>query len=316
MVNVVDPTIYGPVSRTLTEAEKDSQGVRSDVLNRGKIYYLDAVNGRDGADGLSLAFAFKTLAVALAVMRIDDTLFIARGGYSGDFATNLNAVSPFINLIGMNATAVGFGPFLTSATSSEPTISVRARGIRISGLEFDSPALDAAIELLKNAGNTQRPDFLEVDHCLFTGGKFGIDQNGGSTYGRIHHNIFDLMSVSGGSAISATSTAQQLPGRWKVWENEFLENVNHMDMSVTVGSHGFNSSVIGPNNVFQHKGQARDVTVALDIRGGGGNLVVGNFIGAAKSVSTGGATYEIGNDDRAAGNVFLDGVQTADFAST
>ena len=306
----------GAIPRILTPEQIDGQATRADQTNRGGILYVDAVNGNDGNDGKSLSGAFATLAVALAALEIDGTLFVARGGYTGDFATQLNAAAPFTGIIGMNATGVGFGAFLASSTSSEPTISVRARGMRVSGLEFDCPVLDAGIELLKNGSATQRPDFLEVDHCLFTGGKFGIDQNGGSTYGRIHHNLFDLMSVSGGSAISATSTAQQLPGRWKVWANEFLENVNHMDMSVTVGSHGFNSSVIGPDNVFQHKGQARDVTVALDIRGGKGNAVVGNFIGANKSVGTGGTTYEIGNDDRSAGNFFVDGPQAADFAST
>ncbi len=316
MVNVAAPTLYGPVGRTLDQAELQSQAVRADVLNIGKIYYLDTTNGRDGNDGLSLDKAFSTMAVALAAMALNDTLFVARGGYTGDFATNLNAVAAFTNIIGMNATDKGFGPFLASTTSSEPTISVRARGVRISGLEFDCPALDAGIELLKNAGNTQRPDFLEVDHCLFTGGKFGIDQNGGSTYGHIHHNIFDFQSVSGGSSISATSTAQQLPGRWTVDHNEFLENVNHMDMSVTVGSHGFNSSVIGPGNVWQHTGQARNVTVAFDIRGGLGNVVVGNFCGATKSVGTSGTVYEMGNSDFSAGNFFTDGPQAADFAST
>ncbi len=306
----------GAIPRSLTAEEVDGQATRALATNIGLIYYVDAVNGLDSNDGRSLAFPFKTLTVALAIMRINDTLFVARGGYTGDFFTGLNAVSPFINIIGMNATGVGFGAFLASTTTSEPTISVRARGVRISGLEFDNPVLDAGIELLKNAGGTQRPDFLEVDHCLFTGGKFGIDVNGGATYGRIHHNLFDYLSVSGGSAISATSTSQQLPGRWKVWDNEFLENVNHMDMGVTVGNHGFNSSVIGPDNVFQHKGQARDVTVALDIRGGKGNLLVGNYVGANKSATTTGTVYEIGNDDRSAGNHMLDGEQAADFAST
>ena len=305
----------GAVGRTLDEAERDSLAVRSIALNIGKIYYVDAVNGNDGNDGLSLDKAFSTLAVALAVMVINDTLFVARGGYTGDFSTPLNGVAPFTNIIGMNATDKGFGPFMASSTSTVATIDVQARGMRISGIEFDCPALGPAV-LGSNNGGTIRGDFLEIDHCLFTGGKFGLDNGGGITYCHAHHNIFDLMSVAAGSAITATSTAQKLPGRWRVEENEFLENVNHMDMNVTVGSHGFNSSIIGPNNVFQHKGQARDVTVALDIQGGAGNLVVGNFIGGAKSLSTGGTTYEIGNDDRAAGNVFTDGVQTADFAST
>lgn len=302
-----------PSSPGVTEAS--AQGVRADVLSRGVIYYVDAVNGNDGNNGLSLAEPFKTFSVALAALGIDDTLFVARGGYTGDFATQLNAAAPFVNIIGMNATEKGFGPFFASSTSTEPTISVRARGMRISGLEFDNPSSDAGIELLANGG-TQRSDFLEIDHCLFTGGKFGIDQNGGSTYCFIHDNIFDLLSVALGSAISATDTGQKLPGRWRVVNNEFLENVNHMDMSVAVGSHGFNSSVIGPDNVWQHKGQARDVTVAFDIRGGAGNVVVGNFCGAAKSVGTGGTVYEMGNNDRSAGNMFTDGVQAADFAST
>ncbi len=308
-------TQVGAISRTAQEPVTSAAAARHALLSRGDIFYVDTTNGLDTNPGTAEA-PFKTLAVALAALTIDSTLFVARGGYTGDFATQINADAPFTSILGLNQTDKGFGPFLASSTSSEPTISVRARGMRISGLEFDCPALDAGIELNRLVASGYRPDFLEVDHCLFTGGKFGIDQNGGSTYVHVHKCIFDLMSVAAGSGISATDTGHQLPGRWRVEDNEFMELVAAMDMAATVANHGFNSSVIGPGNFFQLKGQARDASPSCDIRGGAGNLFVGNYIGGAKSTSTGGTTFEIGNNDRAAGNVFTDGVQTADFAST
>ncbi len=310
----------GVVGVPPTVAAAGSEIVRNILGSRGVIRYVDAVNGRDGADGLTLANAQKTFSVALAAMKIDDTLLVARGGYQGDFATPLNAVAPFTNIIGLGASDRFHGAFFSSSTSTEPTLSIRARGMYIEGLEFDCPASDAGVELSKNSGSLRRPDGLEIRNCLFTGGKFGIDQNspdsnGGSTYIHVVECIFDYQSVSAGSGISATDTGHQLPGRWKVEDSEFLELIGAMDMAAAVANHGFNSSIIGPNNTFQLKGQARDTTPALDIRGGAGNVVVANHIGGAKSTSTGGTTFEIGSNDRAVGNVFLDGVQTADFAS-
>lgn len=308
-------TQVGAISRTAQEPNTSAAAARHALLSRGDIFYVDSTNGLDTNPGTAAA-PFKTLAVALAALTIDSTLFVARGGYTGDFATQINADAPFTSILGLNQTDKGFGPFLASSTSSEPTISGRARGMRISGLEFDCPALDAGIELRRVVASDYRPDFLEVDHCLFTGGKFGIDQNGGSTYIHVHHNIFDLMSVAAGSAISATNTDHQLPGRWRVENNEFLECVAGMDMNATVGSHGFNSSVIGPGNVFQAKGQARDTSPVLDIQGGAGNLLVGNYLGMdITAFKTTGTLVLIGNNDRSAGNHLLDGEQDGDAAS-
>lgn len=312
----------GSVERTAIEPDVSAIASRHSELSLGDIYYVDANNGNDSFNGQHPAFAFKTLAVALAAMSFNDTLFVARGGYTGDFTTNLNAVAAFSQIRGLNASDRFFGAFLASSTSTEPILSIRARGMRVTGLEFDGAALDASIELARTSGAAQRSDGAEIDHCLFTGGKFGIDQdssdnNGGTKYIHVHHCMFDLMSVAAGAGISATNTSNSLAGRWQVDHCEFSECVANIDMSATVGNHGFNSSIIGPDNVFQAKGQARDADPLIDIVGGAGNQVVNNDWGVAKSVSVAATSLiEIGDNDRASGNRFTDGQQTGDFAST
>jgi len=307
-------TTIGPVPFSPTSIEASAVGTRHQVLSLGSIYYVDTNNGNDSNNGLTPDGAFATMAVALAAMAFNDTLFVARGGYAGDFTTNLNAVAAFSQIIGLNTSDRFYAPYLTSSTSTEPILSIRARGMRVSGLEFDGAALDASVELARNSGALRRSDGLEIDNCLFTGGKFGIDQNsadanGGTKYIHVHHCMFDLMSVAAGSGISATETGNSLPGRWQV---------DHCDFSELVANnHGFNSSIIGPGSVFQAKGQARDASPVIDIVGGAGNLVVKNHFGSAKADSVAAsALFEIGDNDRASGNTFIDGVQTADFAST
>jgi hypothetical protein len=125
----------------------------------GYKYYVPGAN--TSGDGTSWDAPYNAIATALAAMQPWDTLFCAPGSFSGDLITPINATAPFCSMIGMRATSRGFAAWGTSTTATEPHLSLRARGWRISVFEFDCPATNAGILLDKHTdGSTWRPDYM------------------------------------------------------------------------------------------------------------------------------------------------------------
>jgi hypothetical protein len=217
----------------------------------------------------------------------------------------------------MRATSRGFAAWGTSTTATEPHLSLRARGWRISGFEFDCPATNAGILLDKHTdGSTWRPDYIEIDHCLFTGGACGIAQSVGSTYAHIHDNLFDGFAGSTANlsgAIQIQSSSHQIPIYWLVENNHFMNNIWH----INVGTNGTNACIY-KGNTFSLLGQARNATVLLDIRGGGGNQVIDNYFGctvAQYKDDSATAFVRANATDEGMGNMCNDGIADGDISA-
>lgn len=268
------------------QAELDGLSSLATKFGLGNIWYVDPNAGgsgvlgdiNSGGGGESWEEALESITAAFTVVKSWDTILCAPGNHTGNHATPLNAAGPFGSLIAMRATSLGLAAWAGATTVTSPIINVRARGWRISGFEFDNPSTSFGVNLRKEATLVNRCDYTEVDHCLFTGGQGAINFQGGGTYCHFHDNRFDLMAGStaredGGIVVSDSS--YQLPGMCLVENNIFLENIFHINMGA---SWGFNSSVI-KGNVFQLLGSANTATVLLDIRGGAGCQVVGNYFG-------------------------------------
>lgn len=241
----------------------------------GTTYFVDATNGSDGNRGLTISKPFKTLTKAFTAVGAWDTILVAPGDYSGNYSTPLNATAPFVSLIGVQATDLGFGPWM-AGTAGSPIINVRARGWRISGFEFDGVSDEASLKL--TTSGTSNANYTQIDNCLFTGGKYGIDWVGAPTYTKVVNNNFEDILTS---AFVCTDSSTDVPRRCMIYGNEFKENISHIAMN----PRGFKDSTIR-GNVFSLDGVTRDATVLLDTRGGGGNAIVGNYFDVTKAQYT------------------------------
>jgi hypothetical protein len=280
----------------------------------GNNYFVDATNGSNGNTGLSPDRAWSTLTFAFARLTALDaknaTIFCAPGDYSGNYNTPLNGDAAFVSLIGVQATDVGFGPW-SAGTAGNPIINVRARGWRISGFEFDGVSDEASIKLTYSG--TSNANYTQIDNCLFTGGKYGIDWVGAPTYTHVLSNLFEDILTS---AFTCTNSASDTPQRCRIIGNEFAENAKHMDMNSAGATRGFKASkIIG--NSFQLDGIARDATVLLDNRGGGGTAIIGNYFDCTTTQygdDSSTAFIRTSASDWGAGNSCYDGIPAADIS--
>ena len=273
----------------------------------GNTWFVDATNGSDSFEGKTPDNAFATLTKVFTVIGINDTIFVNRGSYAGNFSTPLNSVAPFVSLIGMQPTDVGYGPFLSASVVTSPILDVRARGWRISGFEIDCPTTAQAFKLTTTG--TSNANFLQIDNCLFTGGQGAIDWVGAPTFTRIANCTFDQMTAS---AMICSNSDTDVPRSCEIFNNIFHENINHINMN----PRGFKFSVIR-GNVFHLDGNNRDALVLLDNRGGGGCSIIDNYFDITKAQYTDDAAtafIRTSSSDMGAGNHCTDG-EAADLIS-
>lgn len=248
----------------------------------GDVWLVDGTSGNDGNTGKNPGAAFKTLTKVFSTGYVgkNDIIYCAPGGYAGNFSTPLNADAAFVGLYGVNATDRGYGPWLSASTQTSAILSVRARGWRISGFEFDTPT--GAAGLLLTTSGTSNANFAQIDNCLFTGGagtgKYGIDWYGAPTYTYVGYSRFDGHGASGATCFVCSYSGTDVPRMCTIEFNEFQENTGHIAMN----PRGFKSTVIR-GNVFGLDGISRDATVLLDTRGGGGNAIVQNYFDITKA---------------------------------
>lgn len=272
----------------------------------GKTYFVDPSRGSNGNIGTEPRRAFKTLTKAFAVLAKNDSIICVPGDYTGNYQTPLNSVAAFCSVVGMQATDTGFGPFAGATDTSSAILEIRARGWRISGFEFDGNGVSES--MLATTSGTSIANFLQVDHCLFTGGSVaGIDFVGAPTFVKLADNSFTQMT--GGSQLLCSNSATDVPRSCHVFHNRFWENIGHIAMN----PRGFKDSII-ESNVFMLDGVSRDATVMLDTRGGGGNQIIGNFFDITTTQFADGSStafIRTATGDYGAGNWLSNGAQAA-----
>jgi hypothetical protein len=243
----------------------------------GKTYFVDPTSGvgSNGNSGLAPDKAWATLTYAFTKLAKWDTLYCAPGDYSGNYLTPLNATAPFVSLIGVQATDIGFGPW-SAGTAGSPIINVRARGWLISGFEFDGVSDEASLKL--TTSGTSNANYAQIENCLFTGGKYGIDWVGAPTYTMVYNCLFEDILTS---AFICTDSSTDVPRRCIIQGNHFRENA----ADIAMNPRGFKSSTIA-SNFFQLDGISRNSTVLLDTRGGGGNIIVNNWFDVTQAQYT------------------------------
>lgn len=287
---------------------------RNIAFSLGKFWYVDPNRSTSG-NGKSWNSAFNDLAEALLAVGSNDYIFCAPAGYTGNYSTPLDAGARRVSLIGVNAGRLGLGPWFGPSVTSLPSLTIKARGWMISGFEFDNPATSYGIQLNTLTDATEIGSYTEIKNCLFTGGRGGINFKGGGTYINIHHNRFDEMAGTGAGdgAIMCTDSSHQCPIMCHVHNNEFMENITHIGMGKGT-ARGFNSSIIGPGNVFQVTGGNRTCTLIMDLRANkGGNTVVNNWFGCdTTDYNTAGTIIRTNSSDEGMDNWCANGYPTTD----
>ncbi len=248
----------------------------------GTDYYVDETDGSDSNDGFSWADSFASITTAFTaaaalgattVYRKLVRIFVAAEGYAEDLVTPLNTECPFGQLIGVSPTrrSVG-GVWLTSATASEPILTIRARGWGVYGFEFDAPSSDGCI-LLDSVTANANAKFAEIANNLFVGSHaadFGIDTNEANPLVVIRDNMFIGL---GGRAITSTDCYAL---QWEIANNWFENCANYI---APKNSKGMQQAWIHDNN-FNHISGDYTATIKIDMRGGAQNHIgPNNFLG-------------------------------------
>lgn len=251
-----------------------------------KDFYVDSTNGSDSYNGRSWGRAKATIqaGVNLCTGRARHRVWVAPGGYSESVETPLNADAAFGQIIAYSPTTRSWGAaYWGSGGASEPCLTVRGRGWRLSGFEMDSPTGAAAVLLQRNIAGTLRSSGMEIDHCFIGAtitGLYGVEFQGADSYIHIHDCDFSLLQAVGGAAIKVRTTPHALPLLAIIEDCDFRENESHI---LAGASWGFNGAVIRGNRFQGSYANGTTITKMIDIRGGRDNLIFDNDLGVSQA---------------------------------
>jgi hypothetical protein len=266
----------------------------------GANFYVDDVNGSATGTGLSWATAFSTISLAMTaaaalgastVRRGGVDIFVAPGSYTEDIITPLNTECPFGSLIGINPVGqlrTTGAAWIISSTTSNPALTIRARGWVIDGLEFDANTTSGCI-LLDGTTSDANCNQTQITNCHFAGLQsgttdFGIEANTAATLSVVKGCMFQGF---GGEAITATD----FPLQWEIADNYFDNCQKYIAPQSTKG---FQQAWIHDNS-FNQIGGTFTATVKIDTRGGAQNHIgPNNFLGG--TYDNAGGYYASGTD--------------------
>lgn len=136
-------------------------------------------------------------------------------------------------------------------------------------------------------------------NCKFTGGNYGILDQGGASFVVVDGCQFYGFAGSGDTAIKAgTATEVALPLQWQITNNQFTNNYAHIVTPLS------SANITG--NLFGYKGYSITSTVQIHVDGGGkNNQVMLNRFQMAESTGT--ATMFGGGTDDGWFNYYADG---------
>jgi hypothetical protein len=250
----------------------------------GTTYWADANSGNDGADGLSPATAFRTIAKAFTVIASGDTIRL-RGKFREQLVTPVQVFD--VTVIGdgtrpRHADATPDGGQKATATWTDPVtptagqalVDVRQQGWRFVNILFAANATGAAIRLYRDAGagNLERDaSHAEILGCRFASGLNGISDTGGCADVLVAGNRFEALT---GFCILGVGNIGVGQSDWYVRGNTFDGFTN----GVKIAAFGCRVQ----DNTFT-AGGTPNTTVVLNMTNGGGdnNFIVANFFQTA-----------------------------------
>lgn len=285
----------------ISEPLYSSGGLITARPKRGRVWYVDPTANNGGGGGDSWDEALVTMAAAVAQVQSGDTIY-----FIGNIREQVVAPDNIfdVSIIGCGNTprnsdlvATGYGPrSQTSATwkapaspvALTPLMEVRHQGWTFENILFNAPTDAADVKLVRNALTGASED--DASHasfygCRFVGGNTGIEDSGGCYNVTVESCEFFNITDGTGRAIYCSSVAVANPLYWKIINNRFLDNDNHIVAAA--------SKWLVKWNVLS----SANVTAKINFTGGvAGNLVTMNTLGGTYSIA-GGYTGAGGADE-------------------
>src|SRR3990172_5005692 len=251
--------------------------------------HLDTYWGRDAYLGKDWDHPVQTMARALALVSTG-----GRIAFKGDVREEITGSNLLFDVTiegvgGLHhpdqpSSAYDYGASMwrppASPTAATNLLIARGRGWKFSNIAFDCPVDAAAVQLSRNAlSDTSEYDASHAvfENCRFLSGKYGIDDAGGANNVTIRNCEFAGMTTA---AIFGSSTAVANPRAWKVFDNVFPSNVSSLGNATHIDA-SLNESVIA-RNFF---GTVTSTNKYIDLTGGSGNIVTGNYLMGAYDTS-------------------------------
>jgi hypothetical protein len=279
------------------------------VRRIGQTWYVDALNGSDGYDGLSWATPLKTMAAAFAKLQSGDTIVVA-GKIREQLTTPVQVFDVTIIGAGNRPRHADAAPAPVGGSSAStwtvpasnpanaPLVKVLQQGWRFINMLFAGPTNNSCVLLYRDggAGDAERDaSHAEFHNCRFASGQDGIEQSGGAGHVGVYDCFFTSLT---GTAIKHTGGAGVgFPIRWVVEDSRFTSNANIM---TAVAAQDYKIT----GNTF-----ITTTTLTFNFTGGARNVVAGNYfnIAAADFDPAGGVT---GTATDVWSNTLLDAIET------
>ncbi len=300
-----------------------------DGMTTGDYWFVDAARSTGG--GKSWDNAFSDLDDALAVVGDGDTIYMAPGTYTGNYATPDDTGARNVSVIGVSPGMPGIrgGVNLVPTTSSSPIITNNASGWRYSKLCFRPGATSSGIKLYADITTTAYiagtaggiSQGVTIDNCMFWGGstgKYGIESQGDEGVNSPHfvnviNNHFIYLNATGAAGIYGASDSNPHIG-WQVIGNTFQSNRSHINCYAAMGWVGSRFE----NNTFPYLGvYASALDGLLHIQATatpqytGGNVINNNYFGTTLALyGTSDALISTNTYDTGFGNWCQDGIPT------
>jgi hypothetical protein len=260
-------------------------------VKQGTVWYVDAVDGLDGNDGLSWERPLLTMNEAFQTDRITsgDTILV-RGKIQEQINTPAQVFD--ITVIGAanrprHADVTPVDPDgrthgatwapAASPTATVPNLTVRNQGWTFVNLLFDGPSDDGCVELYADAGagNDERDgSHASFIGCKFANGQDGIRDVGGTTNVLVSNCQFNNLT----NAIITISTGVRVPQYWTIEDSVFQNNTNHIRISNNYG--------VIRNNLFGKFTTTSIKTTEVSSQGGD-NVIAFNALGGTYSIAGG-----------------------------
>jgi hypothetical protein len=187
----------------------------------------------------------------------------------------------------------GGATWLSPSGGTGNLLTIQGQGWRVENVFFNNTATGSttADVVLSRAGDP--PTAADASHaafvgCKFTGGNYGIRDDGGAGFVLIDGCTFFNFVGSGDTAIKSTSTSQANPLQWHVRNSYFFNNVNHI-VTPLVGA------TLTGNTIMVKGSTVATTTTAVDFTGGSSNVVMANNLG--DNASGAAATWTGGTND-------------------
>lgn len=230
----------------------------SPLGGRGSFYstdwFVDAQYGSDAADGRDPANPVKTLAPLIgngssSRAKSGDSIYVV--GNITEEITAWNLLED-ISIYGVAnrprhadhardiATYTTY-PGVSGASwrqaashgATTPLLIIRGQGWHVENILFVPPSDAAAIKLesnaLSNVSEYSAGHFRSIN-CRYDGGQSGIEDSGGAGFVELRGNYFRGHTTAG---VKTLNTAVAIPLCWRVEDNIFMDNENHMLVSAS-----------------------------------------------------------------------------------